>query len=195
MSAEAVSLETVEAGEMELQAAAQTCVLVTCKSAALQSLGLLCCDRRRDTKGTIHATRVLDGKLPVKPQSSLQAALVFYIRLCNENGWHEVLETKWLPRAKRGSEVVTAQTGEPALCSCPSAGRGTQKGVEEMSGLWLFSVIVLNRQHCPHPIHPRFLFLWLQRQSVPFCVSHVVFIQLSYPDVFISALRKMLEAA
>lgn len=94
MSVEAVTLETVEAGEMELQAAAQTCVLVTCKSAALQSLSLLCCDRRHDAMGTIRATWVPGGKLPVKPQSSLQAVLVFYICLCSENGWREVLETE-----------------------------------------------------------------------------------------------------
>lgn len=30
---------------------------------------------------------------------------------------------------------MMAKTGEPALSSCPSTGRQTQKGVEEMSGL------------------------------------------------------------
>lgn len=93
-SAEAVGLETVEAGERELQAAAQAYVLVSCRSAALHSLRLLYCCQRQDPKGAIQGTYFLDRKLPVKPKFSVQGVLVFHICLRNGNGWHEVPETE-----------------------------------------------------------------------------------------------------
>ena len=87
VSVEAVGLETVEAGEMELQAAAQAYVLVSCKSGcALCSLSLLYCGQRWDPKGAIQGTHFLDRTLTVKPQFSVRGVLVFHIPLCNGNG-------------------------------------------------------------------------------------------------------------
>lgn len=68
-------------------------------------------------------------------------------------------QKQWPYRAKRGSKVVMAKTGEATLYRCPSAVRQTQKGVEEMSELQLFSIVLLNRQHYPNPVHLSFISL------------------------------------
>lgn len=69
-SAEAADLETKGSGEMELQAAVQAYMLVSCKT-TLHSLSLLYSGQIRDPKGVIQGTHFLDGKLLAKPQSSV----------------------------------------------------------------------------------------------------------------------------
>jgi len=71
VSVEAVGLESIEAGEMELRTATHAHMLVSCKSTALHSLSLLYCGQRQNTKGATQGARFLGRKLTVKPQFSV----------------------------------------------------------------------------------------------------------------------------
>lgn len=79
---------------MELWAAAQAYVPVSCKSTALLSLSLQYCGQRRARRGAIQGTYFLGRKLPVKPQFSVQGVLMFHVCLGNGTGRHEVPETE-----------------------------------------------------------------------------------------------------
>lgn len=167
----------------------QAYVLVSCRSAALHSLSLLYCGQRWDSKETIQGTHFPDKRLPVKPQFSygvcgcstyIYVMRMADIKILRQSGYLEQKEEASYDGKDWRSSIVQLLFNWQT-----NTKRNWENG-------WI--VVVLNRQHCSNPIHLRFMFLWLRRWSVLYCVSHVVLIQLSYPDVFVSAFRKMWEA-